>query len=73
MEQYRLRSLRLQDAKKQRDLADYLKISRQYYSEYELGKRKMPAEAIIKIAKYYNTTTDFVLGLSDKRSSVKYD
>lgn len=73
MEQYRLRLLRLQDGKMQKDLANYLKISRQYYSEYELGKRKIPAEAIIKIAKYYHTSTDYVLGLEDKRRTVLYD
>ena len=73
MTSYRLRTLRLQDAKKQRELADYLNISRQYYSEYERGKRMMPAEAIIKIAKYYETTTDYVLGLSNVRSKVYYD
>ena len=70
---YRLRTLRLQDSKKQQEIADYLNISRQYYSEYERGKRMMPAEAIIKIAKYYETTTDYVLGLSNVRSKVYYD
>ena len=65
--------MRLQDDRKQQELADYLNISRQYYSEYELGRRKMPAEAIIKIAKYYHTTTDYVLGLDDNRRTVIYD
>ena len=65
--------LRKQEAKKQWEIADYLNISRQYYSEYELGKRKMPIDTIIKLAKYYETTTDYVLGLSDVRSKVYYD
>ena len=73
MTNYRLRTLRLQDAKRQKEVADYLNISRQYYSEYELGKRKMPVDIIIKIAKYYETTTDYVLGLSNVRSKVDYD
>ena len=73
MTKYRLRTLRIQDCKKQGDVASYLNISRQYYSEYELGKRKMPAEVIIKLAKYYHTTTDYVLGLNNTRSKVYYD
>ena len=73
MNGYRLRMLRLQDGKQQKELANYLNISRQYYSEYELGKRKMPAEAIIKIAKFYNTTTDYVLGLDNVRRKVDYE
>ena len=73
MTKYRLRTLRIQDCKKQGDVANYLNISRQYYSEYELGKRKMPAEVIIKLAKYYQTTTDYVLGLNNTRSKVYYD
>ena len=73
MTKYRLKSLRNQDFKRQEDVADYLNISRQYYSEYERGKRMMPAEAIVKIAKYYETTTDYVLGLSNVRSKVYYD
>ena len=61
MSKYRLRVLRLQEAKRQQDLADYLNISRQYYSEYELGKRKMPVEAIIKIAKIASNIINFVV------------
>ena len=63
----------MQDSKKQQELADYLNISRQYYSEYERGMRKMPVEVIIKLAKYYKTTTDYVLGLDDVRRIVIYD
>ena len=65
--------MRLQDDRKQQELADYLNISRQYYSEYERGMRKMPVEVIIKLAKYYKTTTDYVLGLDDVRRIVIYD
>ncbi len=73
MTSFRLKSLRLEDARLQSDVAKYLKISRQYYSEYELGKRKMPIDVIIKLAKYYHTTTDYVLGLDDVRGVKIYD
>lgn len=73
MTKFRLKSLRKEDSKLQSDLADYLNISRQYYSEYELGKRKMPADVIVKLAKYYHTTTDYILGLDDVRRVKIYD
>ena len=73
MTKFRLKSLRLEDEKLQSDLANYLNISRQYYSEYELGKRKMPVDVIIKLAKYYHTTTDYILGLDDVRGVRLYD
>ena len=73
MTKFRLKSLRKEDSKLQSDLADYLNISRQYYSEYELGKRKMPVDVIIKLAKYYHTTTDYILGLDDVRRVKIYD
>ena len=73
MTKFRLKSLRLEDSRLQSEVAKYLNISRQYYSEYELGKRKMPADVIIKLAKYYHTTTDYVLGLDDVRGVKLYD
>ena len=73
MTKFRLRSLRMEDSRLQSEVAKYLNISRQYYSEYELGKRKMPVDVIVKLAKYYQTTTDYVLGLNNTRSKVYYD
>ncbi len=73
MTKFRLRSLRKEDSRLQSEVANYLNISRQYYSEYELGKRKMPVDVIIKLAKYYHTTTDYVLGLDDVRGVKLYD
>ena len=63
---YKLRKLRLENNKLQKEVAKYLNIPRQYYSEYERGKRKMPIEVIIKLSKYYNVTTDYILGLKNK-------
>ena len=70
---YRLRMLRLQEGKNQEDLAKYLGVTKKYYNNYELGKRRVPIDVIIKIAKYYETTTDYVLRVSDVRSKVYYD
>ena len=61
----RLKDLREDHDAKQSNIADVLKITRQQYSLYELGKRDIPAEFIRTLAKYYNTSTDYILELTD--------
>ena len=50
----------------QKDIAQLLGISQQYYSEYEKGNRTIPINHLITLAKYYNTSIDYIVGLSDK-------
>ena len=38
---------------------------RQVYRRYEKGKYELPVWALIKLAKYYHTSTDYILGLTD--------
>ena len=57
----RLKDLREDFDKKQHEIAEFLNITRQQYSLYELGKRDIPAEIIPKLAKYNNTTPDYIL------------
>ena len=63
----RIRELREDNDLLQKDLAEYLKCSQVAYSRYELGQRDLPTEVLIAIAKYYHTTTDYILGLTDKK------
>ena len=56
----RLKDLREDFDKKQHEIAEFLNITRQQYSLYELGKRDIPAEFIRKLAKYYNTSADYI-------------
>ena len=49
----------------QKELAAYLSCSQVCYSHYELGKRDIPTETLIKLAQFYNTSTDYILGLTD--------
>ena len=37
------------------------------YRRYEKGEREIPVWALIKLARLYGTTTDYILGLSDQR------
>lgn len=63
----RIRELREDSDKTQKELARALHCSQQVYSNYELGQRDVPTDILIKIAKYYGVSTDYILGLSDKR------
>lgn len=62
----RIRDLREDKDLKQKDIADYLNCSQVCYSHYELGKRDIPTEILIKLAKFYKTSTDYILGLKDE-------
>ncbi len=62
----RLRDLREDIDAKQATIAEVLKITRQQYSLYELGKRDIPAEYIKILAKYYNTSSDYILELTNE-------
>ena len=62
----RIKELREDNDLLQRHLAEYLHCSQVAYSRYELGTRDIPTQVLIDLAKFYNTTTDYILGLSDK-------
>ena len=62
----RLKDLREDMDAKQITIAELLKITRQQYSLYELGKRDIPAEYLRTLAKFYNTSTDYILELTDE-------
>ncbi len=61
----RLKDLRIDNDFLQKDIADFLGISQQYYSQYELGNYTIPVELLIKLASKYNVSTDYILGLKD--------
>ncbi len=61
----RLRELREDHDCSQKNIAEILFITQQQYSLYEKGYRDIPSQALIALAKYYNTTVDYILGLTD--------
>lgn len=63
----RIRDLREDADLTQKQMAQILNCSQQVYSNYELGQRDIPTAVLIALAKYHKTTTDYILGLSDKR------
>ena len=63
----RIRDLREDKDLTQKQMAEILHCSQQVYSNYELGQRDLPTSVLIALAKYHNTTTDYILGLTDKK------
>lgn len=62
----RIRDLREDHDLRQQDLADYLQCSQVCYSRYESGNRDIPTAVLIKLADYYQTSTDYLLGLTSE-------
>lgn len=62
----RLRDMREDNDLKQSDIAKHLGIAQTVYSRYERGFQTIPVEHLIKLAKYYNVSTDYLLGLKDE-------
>ncbi len=63
----RLKDLREDADITQKEIAEYLHIKQNTYSQYENGQRQIPLECLIALARYYNTSTDFLLGLTNER------
>ncbi len=61
----RLKDLREDSDTKQKELADYLNIKQNTYSQYENGQRQIPIDLLIMLAKYYDVTTDYILGITE--------
>lgn len=63
----RIRDLREDNDKTQKEICEYLFCDQSLYSKYERGLRNVPVEVIIKLAHYYGTSTDYILGLTDSK------
>lgn len=67
----RIRDLREDHDKTQRQIADYLIMNLDVYRRYENGKREIPVWALLKLADYYHTSTDYILGRTDRREPIE--
>lgn len=63
----RLEDLRLDADKTQEEIAAVLNCKREVYRRYEKGIFEIPVWALMKLAEYYDTSTDYILGLSNER------
>ena len=66
--QHRLRDLREDADLNQTQVANYLGMSQTGYSKYETGENDIPTQVLIQLARFYGTSVDYILGLSDIRT-----
>lgn len=64
----RLKDLREDNDLSQNKISRKLNITQAAYSYYESGKRNIPNEILIKLAKIYNTSTDYILGITNNKT-----
>lgn len=62
----RLKDLREDNDLKQRQLAEILHIGQPTYNHYEKGCREIPIDCLIELAKFYRTSIDYIVGLTDE-------
>ncbi len=63
----RLRDLHEDADLTQTQVAKYLGMSQTGYSKYETGENDIPTQVLIALAKFYHTSVDYLLGLTDER------
>lgn len=63
----RIKELRKDRDIRQKDVAKILNISQQQYARYEFEENEMAYGQLIKLAKYYNTSIDYILYVTDER------
>ena len=62
----RIRDLREDHDLLQKDVAAHLKCTQVCYSNYEMGKRDIPTDVLKALALFYDTSVDYLLGLTDE-------
>ncbi|MCR4590458.1 MAG: helix-turn-helix domain-containing protein [Lachnospiraceae bacterium] len=61
----RLKELRQDKLLKQKDIADQIFVSQRTYSDYETGRVRMPVESMVRLARYYDVSVDYISGASN--------
>lgn len=62
-----LKELRREERLNQTTVAEFLKCSQVCYSFYEIGRRDVPTDVLVRLAEFYGTSVDYILGLTDER------
>ncbi|MBQ3184203.1 MAG: helix-turn-helix transcriptional regulator [Clostridia bacterium] len=63
----RLRDLRSDKDMNQTEIAEVLGMSQTGYSKYETGENDIPTDVLIKLADFYETSTDYILGRTNRK------
>lgn len=73
MENYpRLKDLREDRDLNQEEIAKVIGTDQSYYAKYEKGIRPIPFERVIKLAKFYNVSLDYIAGLTNDKRGIGY-
>lgn len=67
----RIRNMREDKDLTQQQIAEYLMCDQSLYSKYERQERETPLQIIIKLAKFYNTSIDYLVGLTENKQPYK--
>ena len=67
----RIQELRIDSDLSQKKIGEILHISQRSYSHYETGSRNIPIEMLIRLADYYDTTIDYLVGRTDNKEPIK--
>lgn len=67
----RLRDLREDNDITQKQIAKYLNVRQNTYSQYETGKRDISVELLSKLSDFYNVSADYIMGKTD--NPIRYD
>ena len=62
----RIRNLRIDNGLTQADVARLLNVSQNTYSQYEIGVMRYPLDAVVELAKFYDVSIDYLVGLTDE-------
>ena len=63
-----IRNLRIDSGYTQKNVAEYLGISQNTYSQYEIGVLNYPVDALIKLADLYGVSVDYLLGRTNSKT-----
>lgn len=67
MKYERIQNLREDADLTQKQVSEYLHVSQRTYSHYENGTRNIPVEMLARLATYYDTTIDYLVGRTNVR------
>ena len=63
----RIRDMRVDRGLSQEEIGDILGVKQNTYSQYEIGVLNYPLDVVIKLAEFYGTSVDYLLGLTDEK------
>lgn len=69
----RIRALREDADLSQTQIASLLRVGQKTYSDYELGKTRIPLDSMLLLARYYNVDMNYLCGISDQKNPFPND